>query len=49
MDGYLRSLKKFMKFLRVDDDPELLLKWNNKVIEDQIVSFVVSLRHARAE
>jgi site-specific recombinase XerD len=46
-DGYLRSLKKFMKFLRVDD-PELLLKWDNKVIEDQIVSFVVSLRHAGA-
>jgi site-specific recombinase XerD len=42
---YLYNLNKFMKFLRVKDLQELLL-WDSKVIENNIVSFIVASRNA---
>jgi site-specific recombinase XerD len=41
--SYEQQLKKFMQFLRVDD-PQLLLKWDSKVIESRIIDFVITCR-----
>jgi hypothetical protein len=43
--SYKERLEKFMRFLKVDD-PQLLLKWDQKVIEEGIISFVISCRNA---
>jgi hypothetical protein len=41
--SYAERLKKFMKFLNVHD-PETLLLWDSKVIENNIISFIVNCR-----
>jgi site-specific recombinase XerD len=44
---YLKGLRKYMKFLNVDDSKTLLL-WDSKVIEQKIINFIVSSRSSGA-
>jgi site-specific recombinase XerD len=41
--SYLSQLNKFMKFCHVQDPEELLL-WDQKVIGDKIIKFVIQCR-----
>jgi integrase len=43
--SYRERLDKFMKFLKVND-PQELLKWDQKVIQERIISFIISCRNA---
>jgi site-specific recombinase XerD len=45
--SYLRRLRKFIDFVNVDD-PENLLLWDTKVIENKIIDFVVACRNTGA-
>jgi site-specific recombinase XerD len=42
---YLKNLQKFMNFFNIDD-PQTLLSWNPKVIEENISRFIISTRNA---